>query len=297
MSKYCIIDGEIHEYNTIDIDIQSATIRYGISIFEAPKICKVQNSFYLFRINEYLERFKNNCEKIGYFTSVSNDEIIESIRLLLNKDKSYDNFALRINLLQCGPTELLDVSNYKLIIYLLDTSVRFSKSKMDSVMVSNRIRHTKGEYTYDIKTPSNYFSTKLDLMFAKEKKCDDIVYLNQNKKVTELSRSNLFIIKDNSIFTPPLSDGLLAGITRKSIVDICKTLKLNVIEKSIEVGDLINADCVFHCGTSLGVKRINRLDGKELNNGFNELFEKISGRLNLIYSNDDPLSFIWMIKI
>ncbi len=92
-----------------------------------------------------------------------------------------------------------------------------------------------------------------------EKKLFEVLLLDVNDFITEGSRSNVFFIKDNVIYTPPGKD-VLQGITRKNILHICEQQNLSLIQKNIHLSELENFDAVFLSGTSLKVLPVKNIE-------------------------------------
>ena len=87
----------------------------------------------------------------------------------------------------------------------------------------------------------------------------EALLVNQKQQVTEGSRSNLFVIKDGALFTPPLGD-VLPGITRSKVISLCKKLHIPLLEKEITVAFLQEAEGIFLTGTSPKVLPIAQVD-------------------------------------
>lgn len=87
----------------------------------------------------------------------------------------------------------------------------------------------------------------------------EALLVNQRNQVTEGSRSNLFIIKDGALYTPPLGD-VLPGITRGKVIALCKKLQIPLFEKEISVEFLQEAEGIFLTGTSPKVLPISQVD-------------------------------------
>ncbi|MEG0641800.1 MAG: aminotransferase class IV, partial [Clostridium sp.] len=93
----------------------------------------------------------------------------------------------------------------------------------------------------------------------KEKECFEAILVNDDGYVTEGSRSNLFFIRDNTLYTTQGKDVLL-GITRKRIIDLAKKNGVNVIEKPIHIDELSGFSSLFISGTSPKVLPIKSVD-------------------------------------
>lgn len=93
---------------------------------------------------------------------------------------------------------------------------------------------------------------------------DEALLLNTDGFVVEGASSNLFWIERGTVFTPPLQAGILAGVTREVVRDICARLKIPLREKNIRRNQLALADGIFLSLSSFGIVEAERLDGKKL---------------------------------
>ena len=93
---------------------------------------------------------------------------------------------------------------------------------------------------------------------------DEALLLNTNGEVVEAASSNLFWIQDNCVGTPPLSSGILAGVTRLVVLEICRTLSLPTREAAITPAELQRVHGIFLSLSSWGIIEIVSLDGREL---------------------------------
>ncbi len=111
-----------------------------------------------------------------------------------------------------------------------------------------------------------------------EKKLFEVVLNDPKGFITEGSRSNIFFIKGNKIITPPEKD-VLQGITRLNILKLCKSEKIELIERKIHVSEIYEMDSAFITGTSLKILPIKSIDSIVFNTQ-NDTLEKISGLYN-----------------
>jgi aminodeoxychorismate lyase len=93
---------------------------------------------------------------------------------------------------------------------------------------------------------------------------DEAVLLNTDGYVVEGASSNLFWIQDSTVFTPPLATGILAGVTRALIVELCEELRIPVLENAATPQELFHAQGVFVSLSTLGVVEAASLDGNPL---------------------------------
>lgn len=92
----------------------------------------------------------------------------------------------------------------------------------------------------------------------------EVLLVNANNEITEGSRSNVFFIRNNQVFTAPESM-VLMGITRNYVIEALKRLHISLIEKAPAVDELNSFDAAFICGTSPGVLPLKQVDGIALN--------------------------------
>jgi len=116
---------------------------------------------------------------------------------------------------------------------------------------------------------------------------DDAIMLGDTGTVAEGSGQNIFMVKDEQLFTPPIETGALGGITRKTVMEIAKYLDIDLEEKNLTREDLISADEIFFTGTAteiVGVVSIDKIDigdgmvGKITTNIRNKYLEIVNGK-------------------
>ncbi len=120
----------------------------------------------------------------------------------------------------------------------------------------------------------------LGSIFARENGYDNCLLLNEQKSVLEALNGNLFLVKENVIKTPPLSDGCLKGIIRGKLIEIIKKLpEYTLVEESISPFELQKADELFLTNVVLGIQPISKYRKKEFKN---EVAKNLLSRLNVM---------------
>ena len=121
-------------------------------------------------------------------------------------------------------------------------------------------------------------------VFAKENGFDDCILINDEKNVVETISGNIFMVLDNQIITPPVSDGCLNGIMRKQVINELKSsTDFNVIENSISPFDLQKADELFLTNVITGMQPITKYRKKSYTTEVSEmLLRKINLKNNLV---------------
>jgi branched-chain amino acid aminotransferase len=113
-----------------------------------------------------------------------------------------------------------------------------------------------------------YVNSALAKTEANQNGFDEAIVLTQEGHVSEGSAENLFIIRDGVLITPPASDNILEGVTRKVIMELGRDdLGLQVVERSIDRSELYVADEVFLCGTGAQVSPVLEIDRRVIGDG------------------------------
>ena len=113
-----------------------------------------------------------------------------------------------------------------------------------------------------------YVSSALAKSEAINNGFDEAIVLTQDGHVAEGSAENIFMVRDNVVITPPVTDSILEGITRRAVMELCREeLRLEVIERSIDRSELYGAAEVFFSGTAVGVSPVVEIDHRAVADG------------------------------
>ncbi len=259
-AKYFIIDNEVISTN----DFQISELEKGISIYE---VVKIIDSTPLF-LEEHLTRLYKSAQIKNVNIWFTNDYIIEQIKKLISINdikKGRLKFALRYhvsgNKLFCFFLENIEpkAEVYKTGVKIITESIE--RINPNAKVINYKLRKRVRERT----VKENAFETLL---------------ISNSEKVTECSKSNIFFIKGNTVYTSSAKD-VLKGITRDYIFEICNKNNISIIETDIYKEDITNYNAAFITGTSIGVLSVNQIDD------YNFSYE--NGLLKLISENYNEL--------
>lgn len=200
-------------------------------------------------LEEHYERLKNSAAIIDSSINYSFDHIKNSIKEMI---------------------DINHITNYniKVVINDLSSTVQneyyfFIKSSYPSGdMYKNGVKtflYKAVRNNPNAKIINTSLRDEVDRLI-REKECYEAILVNDRDEITEGSRSNIFFIKNNCVFTAPSKDVLL-GITRQRIISLCLKNNIEVIETPITLNEIKSYDAVFMSGTSPKVLPISRIDG------------------------------------
>jgi branched-chain amino acid aminotransferase len=113
---------------------------------------------------------------------------------------------------------------------------------------------------------NNYLTSLMALRFASKNNLDDAIILNSFQRICESSIANIFIVKNNVLFTPPLSEGCVAGVLRRWLLENLSQKNIQVKETALSPEDLLSADELFLTNSIRPVRWVQQFRDKKYSN-------------------------------
>ena len=273
MKKYFNYNGRFFADDETVLSKEDRSYRYGDGLFETMKLMNgniLLKDHHFERLFLGLDVLKFNIP-VHFTKQKIENEIIElskkngcerssRIRLSVSRGNGglydYDNkFSY---LIECWPLEQKGLNENGLIIDIF-------RDARKSIDVFSNLKS------------ANYLPYVMAAIWAKENNLNDALVVNQHERICDSTIANIFWVNDGNIFTPPLSEGCVAGIMRKWIL----TSGQKINEKELTENDLINADEVFLTNSISGIRWVKRFRNKiyksEISkNIFTEIIQTIS---------------------
>lgn len=255
MLKSYIFNGE-----TYDIDNNIGFKEYkSIPIYE---VLRIKKGVILFR-QDHLDRLKKSAQMLGFKMNKSKEEISDEMdKLVAMNDASDHNIKLVCNNLEKNEQDFLT--------YITQGSYNLEDVPKEGgkAIIFKAERSNPNIKTIDA-SQRDLINKELEENDALEALLED-----EDGNITEGSRSNMFFVKNNKLYTAPSSKVLL-GITRSKIMEICDENNIEVIEEDIHKSELENVDGIFMSTTPIGVLPIIAIGDKKLNSANNEIIRKV----------------------
>lgn len=287
------MDGKFVNWNNANIHVLSHVVHYGSSVFEGMRAYEIDGRVGIFRLKEHVQRLFESMRiyrmDIPYSQKEIQDAVKETITVNNTKEcyirpvvyRGYGNFGIDP---QKSPVNIA-IAVWSWGQYLGESAVE----KGVDVGVSSWRRMAPNTLPGLAKSGANYMNAQLAKLEASQNGLDECIMLDIEGFVSEGSGENIFIVKDNTIYTPSISSSILKGITRDSIITIAKDLGYDVVQEKIPRELLYIADELFYTGTAVEVTPIRTVDGINVYDGKvgsitrsiqNEFFNIVRGRLN-----------------
>ena len=269
ISKYIWFDGKFLTHDKAKVPVTTHAIHYGTSIFEGIRAYKNKENLFIFRLNEHVKRFRNSGKYYNISLRFSDNEIKKAIINLCRKNKIKKScyirpfyfvgqYGINLHVTKKAPTHVA--------IFSFPFGDLFNKNGITSCISIWR-KFSDASTPTQAKMGGNYLNSILATQDAKNRGFDEAILLDKNGYVSEAPGENIFIIKNNTLFTPPLSSSALDGITRRSILTFSKDLGLKTKIKNITKKELKSANEVFLSGTAAEITPIIQIDKKKISSG------------------------------
>lgn len=232
-----------------DLIIKSSNraFSYGDGFFET---IKVINGF-PFNFSAHYNRFSFACSVLKLKNIETERSLLALVLKLIQKNKLI-NGSVKLHISRReGGKYLPNSSSVNILISSSDGEV-FINNKPVSLCIFKDEYKAKGKLS-NLKSINSLVSV-LGAIYAKEKRFDNSILKNSDDAFIETTNSNIFILKEEKIYTPPLSDGCVAGTMREWVMKI-----ENVIEKSLNQIDIETADEVFITNALLGITSVKEI--------------------------------------
>ncbi len=238
-------------------DLYGQSLHYGLAAFEGIRAYKTHNATRIFKIREHYERLQRSCELVGIPYTWDNSELIKQTYRLLEINNLKDAYIRPLVYSEPNMT-LIAPDKVSIMICAWEWGAYLGNKQL-KVGISPFQRPNPKSTFVEAKISGHYVNSILATTEAKKRGFDEALLLDMNENVAEGSGANIFIEKGGKLYTPALGN-ILAGITRATVIELCKVLDIEVTEKAISVEELKNADSAFFCGTAAEVIGIHTID-------------------------------------
>ena len=270
-TKWVWRNGSIIPWEDATTHVSSHALHYGSGVFEGMRCYETEDGPAVFRLEEHLDRLYQSAAVHQMSIPYQRDELSEAICELIERNgfKScyvrplcyYGSSSLSLHPAKC-PMEVV-ILVWPWAAYLgaegLERGVRITVSpwmKFHSEMMPTTA-----------KACGQYINSILAVREAVSRGFDEALLLDLNGHIAEGSGENLFLVKENELFTNDERDSILLGITRDAVIRIAEDNGFKVNVGPLKLDALLSADEAFFTGTAAEVTPIREVDGSLINHG------------------------------
>ena len=263
-------DGQFKALADAHVSIATHALNYGTGIFEGIRAYwnEREEQLYVFRLREHFVRMSGSCRILRIELPGDPDELAAITVELLRRDQLRADAYVRPLAYKAARTIKVALRD------LRDGFAMFAFPMGDYLPLHGlTAKTTSWRRISDDALPARgkitgaYVNTALATDDAYETHADEAIFLTEDGHVSEGGSSNLFIVRDGELITPPVTEDILEGITRASLMALARELGIAVSERRLDRTELYLADEIFFSGTGAQVAPCVRVDGRAVGDG------------------------------
>ena len=264
-------NGKFIHWDDAKIHVLSHVIHYGSGVFEGIRCYETAQGPAIFRLKEHMQRLIHSGRIYRMEIPFSLDQLCNAAQETVRANKMTTCYLRPIAFR--GYAEVgVDPRGCPIETYIAcwDWGKYLGEEGLGKgidVCVSSWNRPTPNTLPQMAKSSANYMNSQLIRMEAKTNGFEEGIGLDHNGHVAEGSGENIFVVRNGAVTTPPLSDAGLSGITRDSVLMICRDLGIPIQEQAVPREMLYIADEVFFSGTAAEITPIRSVDRIQVGGG------------------------------
>lgn len=295
------LDGRFVPFAEATVSIATHALQYGTGVFEGIRAYwnATEQQLYVFRLREHFERMHRSCRIVRIALPGGPDELAGLVVELLRRNAFESDVYVRP--LAYKAARAVKVALHGLRdgfgIYAFPMGGYLSTGGLAARTVSWR-RISDEAIPARAKVTGAYINTALAVDEASDHGAEEAIFLTSGGHVSEGGGSNLYLVRDGTLITPPVTDDILEGITRDTVLTLAKELGYPVSVRPIDRTELFIADELFFCGTGAQVAPCVKVDGRPVGGGTIGPIAKAVGDLYFaIARGDDPRHPEWRTAV
>lgn len=298
--EYIWMDGKFVKWDEARVHVMTHCLHYGTGVFEGIRGYGAKSNLYVFRLEEHVERLFYSAKL--YFMEIkwSKQDLVKATIDLLKKNRIKETCYIRP--LAFRGYGVFGLNPFGAPVQVAIIAFPFGKyieaEGGASCCVTSWRRIATDALPPESKACGNYVNSVLAKMEAVKNGFDEAIFLDSQGFVSEGSGENLFIVKNGVVYTTPNYSSILFGITRDTVIELCKEMGMEVIQRPITRTELYYSDEVFFTGTAAEVTPVVKIDHRSIGNGkIGPISQKIRTRFEKIVRGEDEKHKDWLTAV
>jgi branched-chain amino acid aminotransferase len=272
LPKHAFFQGKIVPYSEAKVGVATHALNYGTAVFGGLRGYwnADKQKLFIFRPLDHYRRFLNSCRMMCMEFDQTPESLTELTRELLRQDGYQENVYIRPLAYKAEEGIGVRLHNVKddLTIFALPFDHYGKNEGSCHVTISSWRRMDDNSIPARGKISGAYASSALIKTDATRAGFDEALVLTQEGHLAEGSAMNIFMVRDGVLITPPVTENILEGITRRSVLELAKNeLGLTVLERPIDRSEIYVCDEFFMVGTAAQVTVVTKVDHRPIGSG------------------------------
>lgn len=265
-TKTIWMNGKFLPWKKAGIHVLAHGLHYGSSVFEGTRVYNTDSGPAIFRLKDHTKRLLYSAKalkmKVPYTATQLNEATIQTVK----KNKLQHGYIRPVLFYGYGKMGLNPKGAPVEAFIACWPWGRYLSDKPIKVKISSFIRIHPQSTVADAKIAGHYVNSIMAVQELSGTKYQEALLLDYKGNIAEGPGENFFLVKNGTIYTPPLGT-ILSGITRQTIFEIAEDLRLKIKEKTLSPKDIPKADEAFYTGTAAEVTAIGSIDDHVFNKG------------------------------
>ena len=295
---YAWFQGRCVPFEDAKVSVATHALHYGTGAFGGMRAIpdpRKPGGMLLFRAERHARRLSQSARLL--LAELTEETVMEALTAMLRANKPTTPIYLRpfVYTSDLGIAPRLHNIETDFLIYGLELGDYLSPEGV-SCRISSWTRQEDRSLPLRGKISGAYITSSLAKTEAVASGFDEALLMNTRGKVSEASGMNLFIVRDGKLITPGVDQDILEGITRASVIELAKTMGIEVIERPVDKTELFIADEVFLTGTAAKISPIRQLESTVLSDR-RPIMEALRTKLVAITEGRDEEYAHWVTRI
>ncbi len=294
-------DGEMVPWREATVHVLTHTLHYGMGAFEGVRAYHADQGPAIFALDAHTSRLLDSCKILGMQMPYSRQQLFDA-QIAAVKENNLNCAYIRPMVFYGSEGMGLRADNLTthVIVAAWEWGSYLGAEGMEKgirIKTSSFTRHHVNIAMTKAKANGQYINSMMALQQAINDGYDEALLLDPEGYVAEGSGENIFIIKDQQIYTPEVTSAL-NGITRKTIFTLAADMGMNIIEKRLTRDEVYIADEAFFTGTAAEVTPIRELDNRSIGGGRGPITEQLqTAYFDLVHGrNEKHLNLLTFIN-
>lgn len=262
MAEKVFLNDKLFDINKARLSISDSGFLYGAGLFETMR----SHNGEVFALTDHLDRLFSSASSLSINNPYNKKYITDAIYKVLRANKLADA-RLRLTLTNGPMAE--DEKQRKPTLLITATKFRSYPPeyyKKGVMVILCPFRQNPSEPTCGHKTTS-YYSRMIALNLAHQKRAAEALWFTVDNRLAEGCISNVFLVKDAALYTPPVETPVLPGIARKTVCQIARQNSIKLVEKDLSIDDVLGADEIFLTNVIMQVMPVTGVEKHTVGNG------------------------------
>ncbi|MDB5190664.1 MAG: hypothetical protein JWQ96_227 [Segetibacter sp.] len=266
MSSYISLNGKVVKESVVCISPRNRSFRYGDGFFETMRVVNTRIPL----VELHFQRLFNTLQTLQFTipSLLTPQKLFDDIQELLQANK-LQSCRLRVMVYRGEGGLFQDVDNSpNIYIESIPLEPAADQLNKQGLMLDVFKDGRKNYDLYSALKTNSYLPYLMGAAWANRKFLDDCILLNAFDKVVECSIANLFLLRDDQLFTPGITEGCVDGVMRKYIMGWCRNNHIKCTEATITIEELHEAREVFVTNAVTGLKWVKKIGANTFLNNF-----------------------------